>query len=58
MAIYFKHQTQVPPVGVEEFTASSVEWHAKYGVLAVASRNGEKQCDGMVSFYHDEVLWI
>lgn len=55
MAVYFEHQIQPVPAAADSLVHSAAEWHSQFGLLAVASRDGKTDSDGIVSFYHDEV---
>lgn len=55
MAVYFEHSIQPFPAASDSLVHSVAEWHGKFRLLAVASKNGRTDSDGTVSFYHDEV---
>lgn len=53
MAVYFDHHIQPPGLGGQAH--HEVEWHGKFSLLAVASKNESTDADGSVNFYLDEV---
>ena len=55
MAVFFDHPIQRTGLGSADLVHHEVEWHEKFSLLAVASKNESTDADGSVNFYLDEV---
>ena len=55
MAVFFDHPIQRTELGSANLVDHEVEWHEKFALLAVASKNESTDADGSVNFYLDEV---
>lgn len=57
MALYFDREMQhAPGHSVANVSYTDVQWHAEHPILAVASKDEQKDADGAVRFYSDEVI--
>ena len=56
MALYFDREMQpAPGQAVATVSYTDVQWHAEHPILAVASKDEQRDADGTVRFYSDEV---
>lgn len=56
MALYFDREVQrTPGLPVQGTSCTDLIWHPKHSILAVASKDDQKDADGAVRFYNGEV---
>lgn len=57
MALYFDREVEhAPGLSVADVSYTDLQWHPQQSILAVASKDEQKDADGTVRFYSDEVL--